>query len=200
MEPTIKVGDRLLAWKLSYNFRVPFTDWVPVSWNKPAKGDIIVFKFPKDPDTDFVKRVVGVAGDRIKIRDDVLYINDVVQERTDYEHDRSILEDIDDPKELRHLYREKLAGLEHWLMLATPSQRRFMRSYWPEDQDNYVVPENSVFVIGDNRDNSTDSRSWGPVPMENIRGKAIFVLWSMYTKSGEDWPHFRWNRFGHLLK
>ena len=106
MEPTIKVGDRLLAFKLAYNLKVPFTDIVLLSWGEPERGDIIVFRYPKDTDIDYVKRVVGLAGDRIKFRDDVLYINDEPQSRTMKGFDRSVLDDIADHKEIKDLYKE----------------------------------------------------------------------------------------------
>ena len=96
MEPTIKVGDRLLAFKLSYNLKVPFTDVVVWEWGKPERGDIIVFRYPKDPDIDYVKRVVGVAGDEISMVDDILHINGEPQARVDHNFDRDILTDIED--------------------------------------------------------------------------------------------------------
>ena len=88
----------------------------------------------------------------------------------------------------------------HWTMNLIPSSRHFSRSSWPEDGSFYTVPEGSVFVFGDNRDNSSDSRLWGRVPLENVRGKALFVLWSGFTPRGEDrsWT-LRTDRFGHWL-
>ena len=71
MEPTIKVGDRLLAWKLAYNFKIPFTDTALFTWGEPSRGDIIVFKYPRDTSIDYVKRVVAVAGDEVQVRDDI---------------------------------------------------------------------------------------------------------------------------------
>lgn len=198
MEPTIKVGDRLLAWKLSYNLKVPFTDIVLAEWDKPSRGDIIVFRYPKDLSIDYVKRVVGVAGDRIRFVDDILYINDVPQPRSDHNNDRSILDDIKDQKDIKILYREKLGELDHWVMQNQPSARNFLGANWPASGD-YVVPEGSVFVSGDNRDNSTDSRVWGPVPMSYVRGKAIFVIWSMYSPDDASLPKFRFDRFGEWL-
>lgn len=198
MEPTIKVGDRLLAFKLSYNLKIPFTETTIAEWSTPKRGDIIVFRYPKDPDIDYVKRVVGIAGDRIKFVDDVLYINDEPQPRTDHENDREILDDIKDDKSIKILFRENLSGIDHWVMQNKPEARNFLSGNWPTTGE-YVVPENSVFVSGDNRDNSTDSRVWGQVPLEYIRGKALFVIWSVYTRDDSMMPIFRWNRFGHWL-
>src|SRR5262249_26856279 len=84
MEPTIKVGDRLLANKLAYGLKIPFTDIELANWARPKRGDIIVFKFPENTDLDYVKRVVGIPGDKIEVRDDILYINGQEQPRTDH--------------------------------------------------------------------------------------------------------------------
>ncbi len=200
MEPTIKVGDRLLAFKLSYELKIPFTDTAVFSWGKPQRGDIIVFRYPKDPDIDYVKRVVGLPGDRIRVDNNILYINDVAQTREDYNFDRTILTDIQDNPDIKSLYREKLGDLDHWVIQdrVTSSLYSFTQKF--PDKGDYVVPSDSLFVMGDNRDNSTDSRSWGQVPLSYVRGKALFVLWSMYGREDEFWPHMRWNRFGHPLK
>lgn len=200
MEPTIKVGDRLLAFKLSYDLKIPFTDYSLLSWGTPQHGDIIVFRYPRDPQIDYVKRVVGVAGDRIRIENDVLYINDVPQERVEYEHDRSILADINDNPQGKALYREKLGELEHWVIQDKGRFRyRPFGERFPAEGD-FVVPEDSVFVMGDNRDNSTDSRSWGVVPLTYVRGKAQFVIWSMYRDDDDSFlPSLRFKRFGHRL-
>jgi len=200
MEPTIKVGDRLLAFKLAYNLKVPFTDITITDWGTPKRGDIIVFKYPRDPDIDYVKRVVAVAGDEVKIVDDILYVNDQPQPRVDANSERAFLDDIEDQKEIKLLFKETLFGLDHWVMQNIPSARRFTRSSWPPPGSApYKVPENSVFCVGDNRDNSTDSRVWGQVPLEYVRGKALFVIWSVYTPRDANWPAFRFDRFGKWL-
>lgn len=200
MEPTIKVGDRLLAFKLAYNLKVPFTDFTLAEWGTPQRGDIIVFKYPRDPDIDYVKRVVAVAGDEVKVVDDILYVNGEAQPRVDADEQRAFLDDIEDDKSVKHLYKETLFGLEHWVMQNIPSARRFSRSSWPPaGAPAYKVPENSVFCIGDNRDNSTDSRVWGQVPLEYVRGKALFVIWSIFTPHDSSFPTPRWDRFGKWL-
>lgn len=201
MEPTIKVGDRLLAFKLAYNLKIPFTDVVVARWDSPDKGDIIVFRYPRDPDIDYVKRIVAVAGDTIEIKDDVLYINGQEQPRIDHNQDREVLADIEDRKDIKRLFRETLNGHEHWVMQNIDTARRFTRRDWPgSGAGPYTVKPDSVFVIGDNRDNSTDSRVWQEVPLEYVRGQALFVIWSVFDPPGSEWPELRWSRFGEWLE
>ncbi|MBP6218786.1 MAG: signal peptidase I [Oligoflexales bacterium] len=199
MEPTIHVGDRLLANKLAYNLRVPFTDFVLLSWNTVKRGDIIIFRFPKDTSLDYVKRVVGVAGDKIRLMDDVLYVNGEAQKREDKETERAILDGISDSKEFKRLYQETLGGLDHWVINNIPSRRSPYQSNWPEE-GFYTVPENSVFVMGDNRDNSLDSRAWNEVPLSYVKGQAMFVMWSMVFPKDSWIPHFQFHRFFSWLK
>ncbi len=200
MEPTIKVGDRLLAWKLAYNLKIPFTDTAIFSWGTPSRGDIIVFKYPRNPSIDYVKRVVAVAGDDVQLRDDVLYINGKAEERIDHNSDRSAIDDIVDEKEHKLLFRENLEGLEHWVMQHKPEYKSALRAWWPDvDGQPYKVPQGSVFCMGDNRDNSSDSRVWGDVPLINVRGRALFVVWSIWTPKGDAIPKLRFDRFGKWL-
>lgn len=199
MEPTIKVGDRLLAFKLAYGLKVPFRDKSVIEWDKPHRGDVIVFRYPKEPQIDYVKRVVGVPGDRIYVKNNVIYLNGKAQAMSPHNKDRSILEDIDDNAVIKDLYRENLDGKDHWVIQDKPGPFSAFQSRHPSDGE-YVVPENSLFVMGDNRDNSRDSRSWGFVPMDYVRGKALFVIWSMFTRDNESTPTFRFNRSGHWLQ
>lgn len=198
MEPTIKVGDRLLAFKLSYSLKMPFTDWVLFDFAPVKRGDIIVFKYPKDPDIDFVKRVVAIAGDQIKLVDDIVYLNGQAQEKRATPELRAILEDITDHKERKDVFREVLDGKDHWVIQDQIGHRTFSNGNWPRGDISYTVPENSVFCMGDNRDNSADSRVWGEVPLSYVRGKALFVLWSAFQPDN-GLIEVRWDRFGHWL-
>lgn len=200
MEPTIKVGDRLLAFKLAYDFKLPFTDITLASWGSPKRGDIIVFRYPRDPEIDYVKRVVAIGGDEVQIIDDTLYINGQAQERRLVADAGPLLDDIEDTKDLKELYVENLEGKPHYVMQNRNNARRFTRSTWPvAGSGPYKVPENAVFCIGDNRDNSTDSRVWNHVPLEYVRGQALFVIWSIFTPRDGSMGTLRFDRFGHWL-
>jgi signal peptidase I len=195
MEPTIKVGDRLLAYKFAYNFKVPFTEIVLWHLGTPQRGDIIVFKYPKEPDVDYVKRVVGLPGDKIEVINDILFINDKEQVRQPREDARDFLSDIHDNASIKLLYQENLEGTDHWVMQNQPNYRPFSPRNWGPE----IIPEKSLFVMGDNRDNSTDSRMWGIVPMENVRGRALFVIWSLHSTDASFLPSVRVARFGQTL-
>ncbi len=159
MEPTLLVGDYLLVNKFSYGIRNPFTNKIWISTGKPQRGDITVFIYPQDPTKDYIKRVIGLPGDRIQITNKKLYINGQLTQ---------IPPPSEDPQAPRAVYREKD---------ITPTQR-----------DNFgpmVVPPNAYFVMGDNRDKSYDSRFWGFVSLDAMRGKAfiIYFSWQGQTKT-----------------
>jgi signal peptidase I len=202
MEPTIKVGDRLLASKLSYGMKIPFVGTTIFEWARPKRGDIIVFKYPENPSIDYVKRVIAVAGEKVQLIDDIIHVDGVPQERRSVESDRAILDDIKDDGDNKDLFKEKLGNEEHWVIQIKSPLRHFARPNWPLNSDAYVVPADSVFVMGDNRDNSTDSRAWGEVPISYVRGQALLVLWSAYQPDEQIWYDYRirFSRFGHLLQ
>jgi signal peptidase I len=149
MEGTILVGDHLFLNKLLYGPEVPLTNWHLPRLKTIHRGDIIVFRYPRNPAEAFLKRVVAVGGDRVEIRDAVVYINS-----------RPVQEPYAIHRRLRYVVQEQMAPL--------------------------TVPPDSLFVMGDNRDNSSDSREWGFVPMDNVIGEPIFVYWSY------DAPTSRW--------
>ena len=157
MLETLQIGDQLLVNRLAYGFFVPFKDEPLVTWSEPQRGDVIVFEYPLDPETDFIKRVIGVPGDKISMQDKVLYVNGVRAQESYIQHvDASIY-----PK------RDNFGPVE--------------------------VPPGKYFVMGDNRDDSKDSRFWGFVDFTAIQGKAMIIYWSL-----NDWD-VKWNRIGKLV-
>jgi signal peptidase I len=159
MIPTLLVGDHLLANKFVYGERIPFTDEKILVFEKPKRGDIIIFRYPRDPSKDFIKRVIAVEGDVVEERNKQLFVNGkpLVEPYVQYT-DNSFLMNRD--------------------------------NFGP-----YLVPHNKVFVMGDNRDRSYDSRYWGYVDLKDIEGKAFLVYWSWNNM--KDIP--RLQRIGHLI-
>jgi signal peptidase I len=175
MKPTLIVGDHLLVNKFIYGIRIPIVDRFLIQFKKPKRGDILVFKWPKDESKDFIKRVIGIEGDVIEIRNDILYINGqkVVTEFVSKYNDNDISE--------ADRCEEYLEDNKHYIL------DQYVKY---EDFGPVTVPENSVFVMGDNRDNSQDSRYWGFVTLNKIKGKALIIYWS--------WPS--WKRWLNIIR
>lgn len=164
MKETLKIGDHILVNKFIYGVKIPFLQTTIIPIANPKRGDIVVFKFPEDPSKDFIKRVIGVAGDVVEVRDKKVYVN------------------------------SKL--LNHDFGIHTDSYI-FPKSDQPRDNFGpVVVPPHSLFVMGDNRDQSYDSRFWGFVDLKAVKGKALMIYWSWDKEN----IGVRWNRIGHLLK
>jgi signal peptidase I len=164
MKETLLIGDHILVNKFLYGVKLPFTSTTIIPYKEPQQGDIVVFKFPEDPDKDFIKRVVGVAGDVVEGRDKKIFVN-----HEPLNHDYGIHKDS----------------------RIVPGNIQPRDNFGP-----LVVPENSIFVMGDNRDNSYDSRFWGFVNLKAVRGKAFLIYWS-WDKSNFG---VRWKRIGQMLK
>ena len=183
MKPTILEGDRIFVNKLAYDLKIPYTTWRLAQWGEPERGDVVVFYSPEDG-IRLVKRVVAVAGDTIELRNEQLIING--QEAKYEPIDESIAGQL--PAELRphvEMKVENVGGESHPVM-TTPDVVA-MRSFAP-----VVIPDGHYFVMGDNRDNSKDSRYIGPVPRKLILGKASAVAVSVDVNN-YFWP--RWGRF-----
>ncbi len=187
MIPTLTIGDHLLVNKFIYGPRIPFTDTRFFSWKEPKRGDIIVFKYPENEDKNFIKRVIGVSGDKIQIVSGKLLINDQPVPIKDLGYADSSLQDSAILGGKPRLFEEDLGGVKHDIQYLYD---QIDRNFGP-----ITVPKESVFVMGDNRDNSQDSRVWGFVKYNKILGKALIIYWSW---DGNDrW--LRWERIGRLI-
>lgn len=188
MLPTIQLGDRIFANKLVYGLNIPFADRHLISWKSPRRGDIVLFPSPVDGIT-LVKRVVGLPGDTVEFSEGRLTINGtVVSEKA------SAATGLFEPPETTgsddaHLLVEDLPeGPSHFIFRGAKHGQTFF------ERRKFQVPAGNVFCVGDNRDNSADSRSWGFVEIERIMGRGEFVLWSARSE-GLLPTEFRWSRF-----
>lgn len=207
MEGTLLVGDFLLVNKMVYGAEVPFTKMKLPAIRTPQRGDIIVFQWPVDRTKNFVKRIVGMPGDTLEMRDGNLIRNSVIQ-REPYVVHTSPGSDVSDEEFKWQL--GYLLGADH--PVATPPRSplavptlRADTGYHPT-RNNWgplVVPARNYFVLGDNRDNSLDSRYWGWVADSLVRGQPLVVYYS-YDPDGAvklDWlTRVRWKRFGEMIQ
>ena len=188
MIPTLLVGDQLMVNKLVFGVQIPLTTKKLLNLKTPKRGDVIVFKYPPNPREDYVKRVVAVARDTIMVRDGFLFVNGK-------EVPRDYVEPYNGPSDSGNcgdydLYVEKLDHTEHQMLMCH-------RSHTGDNYGPITVPDGNVFGMGDNRDNSADSRFWGFIPLGNIKGKALFIHLPLDPER-----HYlpRWNRFFKLIK
>jgi len=208
MEATLQIGDYLFVSKSTYGFSrysfpfglIPFSGRFAVL-SQPQRGDIVVFKFPPDNATDYIKRLIGLPGDRIQMRDGVLYVNDkaIPKEKID-----DYVEPVGEPGsgETRNVprYRETLPNGVSYEVLDRDPQGNL------DNTQVFVVPEGHYFMMGDNRDNSADSRvDVGYVPFENFVGKAQIIFFST-NGSARIWEVWKWpsairySRLGHFVE
>lgn len=183
MMPTLEIGDFILVNKFSYGIRLPILDRKIISLGEPKRGDVVVFRYPEDPSTPFIKRVVGLPGDRIGYYDKVLYINGVpaTQERIGTYTGTGRGSNMTGASERM----EHLEAKEHPILVQVG---------YPSLEVEGTVPEGHYFVLGDNRDNSRDSRYWGTVPDNHLIGKA-FLIWMNW-----DWgAGIEWHRIGKSI-
>lgn len=205
MYPTLEVGDFLFVSKYTYgyskhSFPFSFPTFSGRVWQDlPERGDVVVFKFPKDNKVDYIKRVIGLPGDKVQVKNGRLYINDKMMERKDAQ--TYIIDEYVVVKKKFTEYTEVLPeGREHQILEY--SDDVFMVDNTPE----FIVPEEHYFMMGDNRDNSNDSRqSVGMVPFENIEGKARFLFYShddtIRWYNPISWiSSIRWNRLFNKIK
>lgn len=167
MMPTLLVGDFILVNKYTYGLRVPVVNDTFFEVGHPRRGEVMVFRFPKDPSLDYIKRIVGLPGDRIEYRNKQIFVNGhpVVQtEDGYYDYVAPGLNQVS----VRRL-REQLGEHNHSILIDDSN---------PALDGEITVPEGQYFVMGDNRDNSNDSRFWGFVPDRNVVGRAFMIWWN----------------------
>lgn len=186
MMPTLLVGDFILVNKFTYGIRLPVFNNKIIELNKPKRGDIVVFRFPKKPKVDYIKRVIGLPGDRVAYYKKELIINGKLIKQELLGQYQAVGQGIS-MMGAKHL-KEDLVDVEHDILVKN-NQRSMVDGV-------FVVPEGQYFVMGDNRDNSNDSRFWGYVPEENLVGKAFFIWMSW------DWDYkgIGFDRIGTILK
>jgi signal peptidase I len=173
------VGDYILVNKDTYDLRVPILNNTFVELNHPQRGEVMVFHYPKDPSLDYIKRVVGVPGDRIEYREKQLYINGRKLDVTldgGYSYTAPGLHQVEAER-----YQETLGEHKHSILIVPETATL---------DGQVVVPEGQYFMMGDNRDNSNDSRFWGFVPEHNIVGRAFMIWWNF--------DHF--DRIGNIIQ
>ena len=164
MMDTLLIGDYILVNKFLFGAEIPFTDVHLPGLRAPARGDVIVFKYPNDESRDFIKRIIALGGDTVQVRDNQVWLNGTLQD-------------------------------ESYVRPGSFRQNPSTHCGYMYACDPLVVPAGSYFVMGDNRDNYQDSRYWGFVKREKIRGKAFLIYWSWNGDS--HW--LRWRRLGHYL-
>jgi signal peptidase I len=164
MKETLQIGDHILVNKFIYGVKLPYLQTTLIPITNPKRGDIVVFEFPEDKEKDFIKRVVGVAGDVIEVRNKQVFVNGVLQQGS---------------------------------YIVNSDPHVFPGNLQPRDNFGPVtVPEHSLFVMGDNRDHSYDSRYWGFVDLKAVKGEAFIIYWSW----DKDNFGVRWGRIGNILK
>ncbi len=184
MIPTLHVGDFILVNRYTYGLRLPIVNKKFIEINQPQRGDVMVFHYPNDPSTDYIKRVIGLPGDSIVYRDKKLWVNGVEQPQRregDYNYVESGLNFLHTER-----YQENLGGQEHAILINPDLPQIHLANVsefplheqcsYSEQEMHCTVPAGHYFMMGDNRDNSKDSRYWGFVPDEMIVGKA-FLIW-----------------------
>lgn len=194
MVPTLQIGDHIFVSKYNYGLSLPFTRFLFLQWSGPERGDVIVFLFPKDESVHYIKRVLGVPGDKIQFRGKEILVNGEVVPKEKVE-DAAELERVSDGSEDVEVYRETIGGTDHYVRYSTKKHHQLLRIEQEE-----VVPEGHYYVVGDNRDESYDSRSWGLVPRNYIKGKAQAVWLSLDQSQPWGSDKIRWARTGTAIR
>jgi len=201
MLPTLSIGDHIFVNKFIYGLRIPFTKYRILDVSEPKRGDVVVFIYPSEEKKDFIKRIVGIPGDNVRMEGEGIWVNghklpETELNVTEFPGDkRRLVVKNGSMKSIPFVrgwrdysfYEEDLDGVEHLVQYE---------KYLEREKFEAVVPKGQYLMIGDNRDNSSDSREWGFVPRENIKGKAMFV-WLPLDK---DHGGIRWHEFGRWIR
>lgn len=195
MVPSLNIGDHIFVSKFSYGLSVPFSKIEFLKIAEPSRGDVVVFLFPKDESLHYVKRLVGLPGDKIEIKGRTVIVNgeEIKKEAvTDLSEITKITGDTEPSGEY---FKEKLGNVTHLVRYSRGETDYSISNI------NLEVPPDHYFMMGDNRDDSYDSRSWGFVPRENIKGRALMVWLSLDQNAEWGTMHkVRWQRFGTSIK
>lgn len=181
MMPTLQAGDFILVNKFKYGLRVPIVNTVFFPVSQPQRGDVVVFHYPNNPSIDFIKRIVGLPGDKIRYQDKRLIINDklvAIENLGTYDYQLTA-----DHWIRAQRYQENL-GVKQHLMLIHPVTNNYdfgTLGSLLQANEEIIVPEGQYFAMGDNRDNSSDSRVWGFLPAQNLVGPA-FLIWMNFSE------------------
>lgn len=181
MVPTLLVGDYIFVNKFHYGLRLPLTKWWPIRFHPVQRGDVVVFIYPVDESDDYIKRVIGLPGDHIRLVGHDVSVNGVLLQH----------EVMPPPPDIND------RGAYAYYHETIGTARHVVRYSWhaSHEEHEFTVPERGYFVMGDNRDNSQDSRFWGVVPPEYLKGRAICIWLSRdYDRGG-----IRWQRFGETI-
>lgn len=208
MLPTLLINDHIFVNKFIYGLRIPFTEEWLYKNKEPQRGEVIVFRYPDDPSIYFIKRVVGIPGDKITYEDGNLYINDELVEKKVPQNLKGEMDWLRDEDFVKS-FSQKSDFVQWEEVLGTHTHSILLKKQRPYDKFGpYYVPPESYFVLGDNRDNSKDSRLWETthfVPRKNLIGRAMFVWLSCEEKIPKIgilcMPNtIRWKRFFHQIK
>ncbi len=185
MQPALKAGDFIFSLRPAYGFKIPFSGQV-ISTRNPDRGDLVIFSYTNQPKTIYVKRVVALAGDRIEIKNGRLILNGQVLEY-------KLLKDVagNPNPDGFEVYTEKDANHER-MVIFEKNKSTDAKNFGPT-----VVPPGEIFLLGDNRDASDDSRYWGTVPLAQVEGKVLLIWLSLDYRNkwgGDSYPSVRWDR------